>query len=179
MIITPEQLQAICLTAEGRTRTATYAGFMALYMPQWSIDTPLRAAHFLAQVMHESGEFRYVRELASGQAYEGRKDLGDTAPGDGVHYKGRGLIQITGKANYKACGDGIGGIDLVAHPEQLETPDCAAASACWFWQEHGCNELADREDFKTIIRHINGGLNGYDDRLAYLMRAKKTLGVQG
>jgi putative chitinase len=131
---------------------------------------------FLAQVAHESGEFRYVQELASGSAYEGRKDLGNTEPGDGVRFKGRGLIQITGRANYEACGRAIGA-DFIADPALMEQPTWAVGSAAWFWQQHGMNELADAENFDAITRRINGGSNGQQDRLAYLMRAKKAMGI--
>jgi putative chitinase len=133
-----------------------------------------RETHFLAQVAHESGGFNYVRELASGDAYEGRADLGNTEPGDGVRFKGRGLIQITGKANYAACGDALG-VDLLLTPELLERPDLAARSAGWYWDSRHLNELADRGDARAITKKINGGLNGYQDRLSYLEIAQRRL----
>lgn len=143
-------------------------------MEEFQINTPTRQAAFLAQIGHESGSLRYVRELASGEAYEGRADLGNTQPGDGVRYKGRGLIQITGRANYAACGAALG-VDLIADPAQLEQPERAARSAGWFWLTHGCNELADAGNFQKLTRRINGGLNGLDDRLALWERAKGQL----
>lgn len=134
-----------------------------------------RECAFLAQIAHESGEFRYVREIASGEAYEGRADLGNTEPGDGVRYKGRGLIQITGRANYQACSDALKH-DFVANPAALEQPVFAARSAAWFWQSRGLNDIADNGGFEIITRRINGGLNGYADRVAYFRRAQHTLG---
>lgn len=144
-------------------------------MREFAIDTIMREVAFLAQIAHESGELRYVRELASGEAYEGRSDLGNTQPGDGVRFKGRGLIQITGRANYAACGTALG-LDLLAHPELLEETVNACRSAAWFWQSRGLNELADKGDFKLITRRINGGYTHYQERLAFLERAKEVLG---
>jgi putative chitinase len=138
-------------------------------------QSPARVCAFLAQVAHESGELRYVREIASGEEYEGRADLGNTEPGDGVKFKGRGLIQITGRSNYRDCGDALG-VDLISSPELLERPDLACRSAGWFWQKHGLNSIADNGGFELITRRINGGLNGYADRMAYLHRAQQTLG---
>lgn len=144
-------------------------------MLKFFIDNPLREAAFLAQILHESGEFRYVRELASGEEYEGRAGLGNTEPGDGRKYKGRGLIQITGRFNYMLCGDALG-LDLVEHPELLESPDNACLSAAWFWETHGLNALADHENFTIITRRINGGLNGLESRKAYYDKALALLG---
>lgn len=143
-------------------------------MDEFQINTPTRQAAFLAQIGHESGSLRYVRELASGQAYEGRADLGNTEPGDGVKFKGRGLIQITGRANYAACGAALGE-DLLGTPEILELPEQAARSAGWFWLTHGCNELADSGNFQKLTRRINGGLNGLAERTAIWGRAKEQL----
>ena len=147
-------------------------------MDEFHINTPTRQAAFLAQIGHESGSLRYVRELASGGAYEGRVDLGNTEPGDGVKFKGRGLIQITGKANYAACGAALDE-DLLGTPELLELPDLAARSAGWFWTTHGCNELADAGNFQKLTRRINGGLNGLAERMALWDRAKEHLIPRG
>lgn len=145
-------------------------------MDEFEINTPARQAAFLAQVGHESGQLLYVKELASGEAYEGRKDLGNTRPGDGVRYKGRGLIQITGRANYAACGAALG-LDLIAEPELLEQPGNACRSAGWFWKTHRLNELADEgmASFGLITKRINGGLNGINDRLALYRAANEVL----
>ena len=171
-MITIEQLNEIMPHA--KAKIPLYADALNDAMDEFEINTPQRQAAFLAQVAHESGELRYVRELASGDAYEGRADLGNTEPGDGVLYKGRGLIQITGRANYARCGSALG-VDCVANPELLETPANATRSAAWFWSMHGCNELADADNFRKITLKINGGLNGYDDRLAYYTRAQEAI----
>lgn len=145
-------------------------------LEKYQINTPKRIACFLAQIAHESGSLRYVKEIASGEAYEGRKDLGNIYVGDGVKFKGRGLIQITGRANYQALGKYLG-IDLIAKPELLEQPLYAALSAGWFWDKRKLNALADIMNFEKITRLINGGLNGYEDRLKYLDAAIKVLNV--
>jgi len=137
-------------------------------------ENGIREAAFLAQIAHESGELRYVEELATGEAYEGRDDLGNLYTGDGIKYKGRGLIQLTGRSNYAECGEALG-LDLIACPELLEEPANACRSAAWFWQTHGLNELADKHDFLRITRIINGGLNGYADRLKYYEKATQVL----
>ena len=145
-------------------------------MREFHINTPVRQAAFLAQIAHESGELRYVKELASGAAYEGRVSLGNTQPGDGMKFKGRGLIQITGRNNYYECGSVLGW-DFITSPELLEQPVNACRSAAWFWASRGLNDLSDRGDFERITKRINGGLNGYQERLAYHARAKMALGV--
>ena len=139
-------------------------------MNEFEINTPQRIRMFLAQIGHESGQLRYVRELASGAAYEGRKDLGNTSPGDGVRYKGRGLIQITGKANYALLSLGLG-LPLLEKPEMLEEDENAARSAGWFWNKKNLNALADQGMFQDITKRINGGLNGYADRYKLYQRA--------
>ena len=145
-------------------------------MPQFGISTPLRQAHFIAQLAHESGSLNYVKEIASGKAYEGRKDLGNIHVGDGVKYKGRGGIQCTGRANYQAFQDYLGGApDIMTHPEYLEQPHLAIMVSCWFWNTHGLNDLADTDSFVTITKRINGGTNGINERKAFLIRAKKEL----
>lgn len=145
-------------------------------MAEFGIDTPIRQAAFLGQIAHESGSLKYVRELASGDAYEGRADLGNTKPGDGPRFKGRGLIQITGRTNYQACSLALFGDDrLVQTPALLEEPEAACRSAGWFWQAHRLNSLADIGGLRAITRAINGGYNGYEDRLAYYERAQAVL----
>lgn len=118
---------------------------------------------FLAQIGHESGELRYVKEIASGEAYEHRTDLGNTEPGDGVKFRGRGLIQLTGRRNYALASIALD-LPLLEHPELLETPENAALSAGWFWYNNNLNALADSGDFKAVTKRINGGYNGMKDR---------------
>lgn len=143
-------------------------------MDEFKINTKLREAAFLAQIGHESGQLLYVKELASGGAYEGRADLGNTQPGDGIRFKGRGLIQITGRANYVTAMMELD-IDCVEHPELLEQPINAARTAAWFWFTHGLNELADTSDFIKITRKINGGINGLEDRQKLYAKALEVL----
>ena len=127
------------------------------------LDNPLRLIHFLAQLAHESGNFRYMEEIASGAAYEGRKDLGNVMAGDGVKFKGRGPIQLTGRANYRRYGQQLG-IDFENNPAIVVIPSVGLLVACKFWSDNGLNALADQDDVLTITRRINGGTNGLQDR---------------
>jgi putative chitinase len=151
-----------------------YADLLPVQMELHAINTRLRCAHFLAQVAHESGGLRYTEELASGEAYEGRADLGNDQPGDGVRFKGRGLIQLTGRANYRAYGEARGRDFLEGdNPTLLASdPELAVDVAGWFWATRGLNEPADRDDLRLITRRINGGYNGLADREAHLAQAK-------
>ena len=115
-----------------------------------------------------------MEEIASGSAYEGRADLGNTQPGDGKRYKGRGPIQLTGRANYKRYGDLLG-LDLVNNPTIAATKEVGFRIAGQFWKLNGLNELADQQQFKAITKKINGGYNGLDDRIKYYERAKTVL----
>lgn len=141
-------------------------------MSAYGINTKKRENYFIAQIAHESGELRYMEELASGKDYEGRRDLGNVEAGDGVKFKGRGLIQITGRANYQIISEALG-CDFISKPELLSKSKYAVLSACWFWKKKGLNEYADKGMFQTITRRINGGLNGLNYRLKYLERAEK------
>lgn len=143
-------------------------------LERYEIYTPLRAAHFLSQIIHESGSFKYTKEIADGSAYEGRKDLGNTQKGDGVRYKGRGMIQITGRANYKAYSN-YTKIDFVNNPQKLEELKHAIDSAGWFWKTRNLNELADKDDVVAITKRINGGKNGLDSRIQILTLCKSIL----
>lgn len=143
---------------------------------EYGISTPLRQAVFLAQITVESGSLHYVREIASGEAYEGRADLGNTEPGDGRRFAGRGLGQITGRRNYTVCGIALG-IDLVAQPELLELPEYAARSAGWYWRTRNLNSAADADRFGTACKLWNGGYNGLDDRIVHWLKARKALGL--
>lgn len=145
-------------------------------MREYEINTPRREAAFLAQLAHESGSLRYVEEIASGEAYEGRKDLGNTEPGDGKRFKGRGLIQITGRANYAELSEELA-YDFIADPEALEKPGSASYSAAWFWFSRHLNRLADIDAFEKITRKINGGLMGYEDRCKHWEITRNALNV--
>lgn len=172
MSITLAQLQAIMPHAG--SRASTFLDPLNQTMDAYRIDSKARRAAFLAQVGHESGQLLYVKELASGAAYEGRADLGNTSPGDGVKFKGRGLIQITGKANYLALMLALN-VDCLVHPEVLEQPLNAAMSAGWFWDTHHLNQYADSGDFVTLTKRINGEVNGLADRQALYSVALKEL----
>jgi predicted chitinase len=143
-------------------------------MAEAGINTPKRQAAFLAQLAHESGEFRYMEEIASGSAYEGRKDLGNTHPGDGVRFKGRGPIQLTGRNNYRAAGKALG-IDLENNPKRAADPDVGFRTAAWFWNSRNLSSLADSGNFREITHRVNGGYNGEASREAYYKRALDVL----
>lgn len=176
--MTPDQLQqALGLTP---VAASMWAGPVTDAMAEFGIDTPVRQAAFLAQVGHESGRMRFVREIwgptDAQRRYEGRADLGNVMPGDGKKFMGRGLIQVTGRANYNACGIALD-LPLCDRPELLEQPINAARSAGWFWRSRNLNQYADSEDFAGLTRRINGGHNGLLDRLALWDSAKDALGV--
>jgi len=173
-----DKLAAI-MTNASQGRLNRYFTGLETNMSANNINTPLRMAHFLAQVGHESGDLLYSEELASGEAYEGRTDLGNTQTGDGVRFKGRGLIQLTGRSNYVAYGTARGR-DFVTGNNNLllaTDPNLAVDVSCWFWVTHGLNALADADNLNAITRRINGGLNGLADRAAHLQRAKCLLVV--
>jgi putative chitinase len=154
--------------------TAAAAPAMQEKLAAAGIDTELRIAHFLAQTCEESDGYCTTEEYASGLAYEWRADLGNNQPGDGVKFKGRGLIMITGRYNYTRYGKLLG-LDLVNKPTLAAEPVNAVSIAIAYWSEHGLNAFADKDDIETITRRINGGLNGLATRQAYLIRALRLL----
>jgi putative chitinase len=173
-----EKLRGIMINAR-EAHLGKYAAALVAKMWERRISTPLQQAHFLAQVGHESGELRYAEEITSGRAYEGRRDLGNAQPGDGPRFKGRGLIQLTGRANYQQYGQAIGR-DLVTNGQWTQVaddPNLAVDVACWYWETRRLNPYADQDDIITITRRINGGLNGLEDRQRLLARAKFFLGL--
>lgn len=182
MAITEKQLQQILPNA-GR-QAGVFVPALNAAMGKYAVITRPRIAAFLAQIGHESGQLQYVRELGNGK-YLSKYDtgrlalrLGNTpeADGDGQKYRGRGLIQVTGRANYEACSEALfGDARLLATPELLEHPVYASMSAGWFWHKNGLNSLADKGDFLTITKRINGGTNGLEDREALYKRALKVL----
>ena len=190
-MITADDLEKMALHMPPQ-RAALFAPLLTAAMDEFEINNGARESAFLAQVLHESGQLYYLRELASGQAYEGRVDLGNTSPGDGPRYKGRGLLQITGRANYAAVGAALN-LDALDQPELLEQPEAAARSAGWFWTTGAglrlsraakarlgdltnLNDVADKGDFVGITLAINGGTNGLASRQAYYERAQAVLG---
>jgi len=146
-------------------------------MREANITTPRQKAAFVAQLAHESGGFQFMEEIASGAAYEGRRDLGNTQPGDGQRFKGRGYIQVTGRANYEAAGRALG-LDLVNNPELAARPENAARIAAWYWNSRNLNSMADRGDFVGVTRRINGGTNGLASRQQYYADALRVFGAQ-
>jgi predicted chitinase len=187
MTFTIDQLKAIGARCK--------APLLELYTPrineamaEFEITTPMRAAAFIAQLFHESGGLIYMEEIASGAAYDNRKDLGNTRPeaiaaakargtSPGRLFKGRGPIQLTGFDNYKIYGAKLG-LDLIAAPELAASPEVGFRIAGLYWHRNALNVLADKGMFKTITRRINGGLNGYEDRVKYYGRAKRVLGIK-
>lgn len=175
MNLTPALLQQIMPKAiEGAADT--HAPHLHRAMELAAINTPQRRAAFLAQVAHESGQLRWVEEIADGKAYEGRVDLGNNSPGDGPRYKGRGWLQVTGRSNYERCGQALK-LDLISNPMLLTLPDNAARASAWFWQTRHLNEIADLDQFGLLTRRINGGYNGLDDRIKHWLRCRKILGI--
>ena len=172
-LITLEQLMQI--SGLSRSRVERFVEPLNDTMKKYQINTKSRITNFISQVLHESGSFQFFTELASGKAYEGRKDLGNTKPGDGVRYKGRGAIQITGRNNYSRVSKALG-YDFVSDPKKLAELPWAMLSAGWFWRfgsaRGDLNKLADKEDFEKITRGINGGTNGIADRRKKLNVAK-------
>ena len=174
--MTPEQLSSA--TGATLARAEVFQPIIDAAAPDFGITTPARLAAFLAQVGHESGGLHWLTELwgptPTQERYEGRADLGNTQPGDGFKYRGRGLIQLTGRANYARASQALA-TDFVGAPDLLAQPEYAVRSAMWFWQSHGLNELADAGQFERITRVINGGLNGEDERLALYAAAQEVL----
>lgn len=140
-------------------------------MREFQITNANRAWMWLAQVGHESLSLRYLEEIADGSAYEGRKDLGNTQPGDGKRYKGRGPIQITGRYNYTQAGAALK-LDLVNRPQIAAEPQHAFRVSAWWWHANGLNGISDTGDVTAATRRINGGLNGLSDRQSRYARAK-------
>ena len=185
-MLTIEQLQAIMPLLPAAKRT-TYFPFLTAAVSEFGIDQPARTAAFLAQLAHESAQFKFMEEIWGPTAAQRRYEppdklatnLGNTEPGDGFRFKGRGPIQVTGRANYRRFGDLLG-LDLVATPAQAASPEVAFRIAALFWSKKGLNELADRvtpEAFREITRRINGGFNGLAERQRFYETAKTVLGV--
>ncbi len=182
-MITDSQLQQIMPTLSQQWRQM-FVLFLNNIMPTYDINSPMREAAFLAQIAHESGELRFWEEIwgptAAQKRYEPPSDLakrlGNTQPGDGKRYKGRGPIQITGRFNYRKYGQLLQ-LDLEGNPDLASTTQIGFETACQYWKLNGLNELADIPDFTAITRKINGGLNGQASREKYYARAKQALGV--
>lgn len=191
MKLTADQLQQILAipqlpAAALKARAEKWLPYLQAAMDEFQITTPERCAHFLAQIAHESGRFAFLRELwgptRTQARYEGRRDLGNVVAGDGFRFRGRGLIQITGRANYRAAAAALG-VPLLLQPEMLERPDIAARASAWWWHENGLNELADIGNVDHVSDRINrgritaavGDSNGYPERKQLTDRALRVL----
>jgi len=174
-LLSQAQLEAIAPNSD-LDRLTQLLPYLNQTMQRYAITSPLRMAHYLAQTAHESDGYNTNEEYASGADYEGRRDLGNNKSGDGVRFKGRGLIQVTGRTNYGECGEALG-IDLINNPTKLADFDLACFSAGWYWGKNNLNTYADNDDILTITQIINGGDNGLDQRQEYLDRAKGVFGI--
>jgi putative chitinase len=175
--MTPTEWRAILVKVAPRGKPWILDG-LADAMPdmetKYEINTVNRQAHFLAQLAHESDGFQTTREYASGKAYEGRKDLGNVNRGDGTKFRGRGLIQLTGRANYERASAALNQ-PFTADPDLVERFPAAATVSGWFWDTHKLNQHADKDDVRQVTKIINGGYNGLAARQAYLSHAKTAL----
>jgi spore coat assembly protein SafA len=171
--VTAAQLRQIMPTLSA-SKAQQYLPYLNAAMNEFKINTPERKAAFLAQLAHESGDLKYMEEIASGAAYEGRRDLGNTQPGDGTRFKGRGPIQLTGRANYREAGRALG-LNLEGNPRQVATPEVGFRVAGHFWQSRNLNSLADSRSFDSITKRVNGGFNGKASRDMYYNRALNAL----
>ena len=185
-MVTGEQLKSIMPRLSDKRR-GELLPFLTAAMTEFAIDTPARAAAFLAQLAHESGQFRFMEEIWGPTDAQRRYEpvtklsaaLGNTDAGDGRRFKGRGPIQLTGRANYQRFGNLLG-VDLVADPPRAASPEVAFRVAGLFWSKKGLNELADvatADAFTAITKRINGGTNGLADRQAFYAAARRVLGV--
>ncbi|AQA23211.1 chitinase class I family protein [Rhodococcus sp. MTM3W5.2] len=171
--VTPDELARIVpgMPAE---KIAEYVAPLNAAMERGGIDNPVRQAAFIAQLAVESDSFRTFEEYASGRAYEGRADLGNTQAGDGERYKGRGAIQITGRHNYESLSQ-FTGIDFVAHPELVEAPENAFTTAVWYWQSRDLNQVADSAGIVRVSELVNGGHHALERRVADFQRGLDVL----
>lgn len=181
--ITLEQLNKIFPAGASSGRNAKFIDPLNQLFDARQINTVNRVAGFLSQIGVESEEFLYTRELGNAAYFnkydiqyapQKAKELGNTQPGDGAKFKGRGLIQVTGRTNYTACGKALG-LDLVNRPELLEQPKYAVDSAGWYWGLRNINALCDADDIVRITKAVNGGTMHLDRRTAYYNKAKQVL----
>ncbi|TDQ04138.1 glycoside hydrolase family 19 protein [Labedaea rhizosphaerae] len=173
--VTVEQLMAI-MPKLSRAQADAYLPLLNQAMADAQVNNPKRKATFLSQLAEESADLTDFEENASGRAYEGNRNLGNTQPGDGPRFKGRGPIQLTGRDNYTRAGRALG-VDLVNHPELVQTdPAIGFRTAAWFWNDKHPNAAADAGDFTTVTKKVNGGTNGIEIRRAAYNRALKVLG---
>lgn len=176
-MITLAQLQLAM--PDAGPRAALFVAALSDAIDEFQVDTLLERAVFIAQAAHESGSLRYTREIwgptEAQRGYEGRLDLGNTHVGDGKLFLGRGIFQVTGRANTLRCLAALGRPDTDL--EYLETPIGACRSAGWFWRDRGLAVSAQAGNFATNTKKLNGGFNGLDDRIKHYIRARRALGI--
>ncbi|NLU83756.1 hypothetical protein HCA44_13320 [Rhodococcus sp. HNM0569] len=170
-----DQLAAI-VPQVSRDQLAGYVAPLNAALAHAGIDSPLRKAAFISQLVVESDSFRTFEEYASGSAYEGRSDLGNTQPGDGTRYKGRGAIQVTGRHNYEQVSQ-YTGIDFIANPELMASPENAFSTAAWYWTSRNLNGAADTAGIEKVSRLVNGGTHGLAQRIDSFTRGLAVLGA--
>jgi putative chitinase len=175
--LTAQQLQAIMPKLDA-ARASSFAKPLGDAMKEFEINTPKRRAAFLAQVASESNELTFLEQLMGNPAADdGRADLGNTVPGDGRKYKGRGPLMVAGRANYKAAGQALK-VDLLDKPELMAKPEVGSRAAAWYWKVNGLNELADRGDIRAMTRKVHGDLAYLDARAKFYKQAKAVFGVR-
>jgi putative chitinase len=180
-MITKEQLAQLTPKLP-KQKLDLYYPYLLQLLPAAHIDTPLRLCHFLAQVLEESDQLRFTVEIWGPTPQQLKYEppnhlasiLGNTQPGDGHAFLGRGFLMCTGRSNYKTCGDFFG-MNFITMPGLLAQPEHAWRSAIWYWSKHKLNDLADNDDIVGITKAINGGVNGLDQRKKYLEEAKALL----
>lgn len=205
MLLTLDQLYKINNNLN-KKECEYYLNALNKVLPEYEINSPLRIAHFLAQILHESGHLKYKSEnlnysaqsllkvfpkyfkdivdannyarqpvKIANRVYANRMGNGNEASGEGWKFRGRGLLQLTGKSNYIECGK-FCKLDLIQFPDSiLGDPELNIKVACWYWSSRGLNQHADRNDITTITKKINGGLNGIEDRTKILSKAREIL----
>ncbi len=174
LAVTRERLLRLAPSANAAIVAGIAERFDA-FAGEHAVATRLRICHFLAQAAHETDGFRTLEEYG-GPAYfiryEGRRDLGNTQPGDGIRYHGRGIFQLTGRANYRRLSQLLG-IDLETEPERAKEPETSLRIAFAYWVERAINPAADADEIERVTRLINGGRNGLAERARYLAKAKQ------
>lgn len=186
--LTKDQVVAII---PGVAHLDEYFPHLIIGMDKYLINTPARMGAYLSQIGHESNKFRALKEYASGAEYDTRTDLGNTPEkdGDGEKYKGRGAIQVTGRNNYQWVSEALyGDLRLLERPELLEQPSAAFLASAWWWKDKGLNGVADKPEswivpgkhkytkIQWLTVKVNGGLNGFDERLRFYNNARHVLG---
>jgi len=171
--VTAERLRRLVPSGKPDIVAGVAAGFDGLAATA-GLTTRLRICHFLAQAAHETDRFRTLEEYG-GQSYfaryEGRRDLGNIVAGDGARFHGRGIVQLTGRANYRRFGLAVG-VDLEREPERAKEPEISLRVAFAYWRERGCNAAADADEIVRVTTLVNGGRNGLAERTRLLAAAK-------